>query len=244
MKNEANIETDGTEQITAETLTKYLAALDAPDIGDTGGAGLPGKQVRAETLRPEVPGGAAAVDADKQPWQDIPTANKAPGEKERGNRLPKDERAGNPEKELQPAKAQKAEKSSKAKKPDKIISINGGTSGVSCQNAGKAATAPAPAIPEQPLQPREAPRPQGTDQIVYLNLSELHPFKNHPFGIRDARRESIRLSHAEAHGKGVLRIGVNAQNALALTRKPRSEVDCGLCFANAAFSVGDGDGSC
>ena len=23
------------------------------------------------------------------------------------------------------------------------------------------------------------------EEIVYLNLSELHPFKNHPFGVRD-----------------------------------------------------------
>jgi len=43
----------------------------------------------------------------------------------------------------------------------------------------------APAASEQPAPPKEAPRPNGTDQIIYINLSELQPFKNHPFGVRD-----------------------------------------------------------
>ncbi|HBL49640.1 MAG TPA: DNA-binding protein [Firmicutes bacterium] len=42
-----------------------------------------------------------------------------------------------------------------------------------------------PAEPEQPPVPRDATRSNGTEQIVYLNLSELHPFKDHPFGVRD-----------------------------------------------------------
>ncbi len=42
-----------------------------------------------------------------------------------------------------------------------------------------------PAEPEPPPPPREAPRRGGIEQIVYLNLSELHPFKDHPFGVRD-----------------------------------------------------------
>lgn len=42
----------------------------------------------------------------------------------------------------------------------------------------------APAQPEQPPEPRDASRGE-KEEVVYLNLSELHPFKNHPFGIRD-----------------------------------------------------------
>ena len=42
----------------------------------------------------------------------------------------------------------------------------------------------APAEPEQPAQPRDATRAE-KEEIVYLNLSELHPFQNHPFGVRD-----------------------------------------------------------
>lgn len=43
---------------------------------------------------------------------------------------------------------------------------------------------PAPE-PEQPPVPRDATRSEEPEQIVYLNLSELHAFKNHPFGVRD-----------------------------------------------------------
>ena len=52
--------------------------------------------------------------------------------------------------------------------------------------AGRGAPAKekAPAPPEQPAQPRDATRAE-KEEIVYLNLSELHPFQNHPFGVRD-----------------------------------------------------------
>lgn len=49
---------------------------------------------------------------------------------------------------------------------------------------GAPATAKAPAVTEQPPTPRDATRGV-KEEIVYLNLSELHPFKNHPFGVRD-----------------------------------------------------------
>ena len=42
----------------------------------------------------------------------------------------------------------------------------------------------APAQLEQPPEPRDASRGE-KEEVVYLNLSELHPFKNHPFGVRD-----------------------------------------------------------
>jgi len=45
--------------------------------------------------------------------------------------------------------------------------------------------APAPPEPEQPPVPRDAARNGEAEQIVYINLSELRPFKNHPFGVRD-----------------------------------------------------------
>ena len=44
--------------------------------------------------------------------------------------------------------------------------------------------AAAPTEPERPTQPRDATRAE-KEEIVYLNLSELHPFQNHPFGVRD-----------------------------------------------------------
>lgn len=46
---------------------------------------------------------------------------------------------------------------------------------------------PAPVKEETPAEPaatRDASRGE-KEEIVYLTLSELHPFKNHPFGVRD-----------------------------------------------------------
>ena len=54
--------------------------------------------------------------------------------------------------------------------------------------AGKTHAAPeekaAPPAPEVPPTPRDATRAE-KEEIVYLNLSDLHPFKDHPFGVRD-----------------------------------------------------------
>ena len=36
-----------------------------------------------------------------------------------------------------------------------------------------------------PESPKEAPRANKPEQIVYINLAELHAFKDHPFGVRD-----------------------------------------------------------
>ncbi|ASB40588.1 hypothetical protein ADH66_07910 [Acutalibacter muris] len=64
------------------------------------------------------------------------------------------------------------------------------SSKLSQSKGGKAATvkdkeeAPAAPAPEQPPQPRDATHAE-KEEIVYLNLSELFPFKDHPFGVRD-----------------------------------------------------------
>ena len=39
-------------------------------------------------------------------------------------------------------------------------------------------------VTPEPSAPRDATRAE-KEKIVYLNLSDLHPFKNHPFGVRD-----------------------------------------------------------
>ena len=42
-----------------------------------------------------------------------------------------------------------------------------------------------PIAPAEPEPPREAPRANEQEQIVYINLAELYAFKDHPFGVRD-----------------------------------------------------------
>lgn len=60
--------------------------------------------------------------------------------------------------------------------------------------------APAPE-PIAPQEPKEAPRKGEAEQIVFINLSELHAFKNHPFGVRDD--EEMRAMVESVKDKGV-----------------------------------------
>jgi ParB family transcriptional regulator, chromosome partitioning protein len=55
--------------------------------------------------------------------------------------------------------------------------------------------------PEPPQEPKEAPRKGETEQIVFLNLSELHAFKNHPFQVRDD--DEMRAMVESVKDKGV-----------------------------------------
>lgn len=70
--------------------------------------------------------------------------------------------------------------------PDKAKPQPRGKMSQSKPPAGKGAPvkAEAPTATEQPPAPRDAARGV-KEEIVYLNLAELHPFKNHPFGVRD-----------------------------------------------------------
>lgn len=99
-----------------------------------------------------------------------------------------------PEKAAAPDKGKQADKTKDAAKPrrgrppkaDKAKPQPRDKMSQSKPPAGKGvpATAEAPAATEQPPAPRDAARGV-KEEIVYLNLSELHPFKNHPFGVRD-----------------------------------------------------------
>jgi len=42
----------------------------------------------------------------------------------------------------------------------------------------------APEVPTPPPEPTTAPRTGEQEQIVYINLTELHPFKDHPFQVK------------------------------------------------------------
>ena len=53
---------------------------------------------------------------------------------------------------------------------------------------------------EQPAASRDATRSAAPEQIVYINLSELHPFKNHPFGVRDDSEMKGLVASVKASG--------------------------------------------
>ena len=117
---------------------------------------------------------------------------------------PKQEGNGRSRKTDEPAKDPKTEKPGKTDKkpPDKPKRGNGGKpakegkksaavggGGQSGQSADKTDTPPAPAASENaapvPEPPRDATRPGEAETIVYIDHAELHPFKNHPFQVRD-----------------------------------------------------------
>ena len=83
-----------------------------------------------------------------------------------------------------PAPTKKAEKAPKAPKPAK-----------------GAPEVKAPVQAEMPLAPAEAPRPAKDEQIVYIKLSELHAFKNHPFQVRND--EEMKAMVSSVRDKGV-----------------------------------------
>ena len=109
----------------------------------------------------------AAKDEKKALKQKLPTEKDKTAKPGRG-RPPKDGKAA-PDKAKQPKPRDKKSQSKVA--PEKPAVDKGG------------ALAGAEVTPE-PSVPRDATRPV-KEEIVYLNLSDLHPFKNHPFGVRD-----------------------------------------------------------
>ncbi|RKJ47962.1 ParB/RepB/Spo0J family partition protein [bacterium 1XD42-1] len=157
-----------------------------PSLFDTGPEGAPAQDAPApEPPAPENIPEQAAVDA---PAQDAPAG--APGEvsvsADQIEKLMAEQRAAGraeveknepPEPEQPPTPA-----------PDRPPSPP--RDKMSQSKEAKAATvkgkeeAPAAPAPEQPPQPRDATRAE-KEEIVYLNLSELFPFKDHPFGVRD-----------------------------------------------------------
>ena len=83
-----------------------------------------------------------------------------------------------------PAPTKKGEKAPKAPKPAK-----------------GAPEVKAPVQAETPPAPAEAPRPAKDEQIVYLKLSDLHAFKNHPFQVRND--EEMKAMVSSVRDKGV-----------------------------------------
>ena len=109
-----------------------------------------------------------------------PAQKEAPGKKDKAVQKPA--QPGKTEKAAPSAK--KAEKAPKAPKPAKATP-----------------EVKAPVQSETPAAPAEAPRPGKEEQIVYIKLSELHAFKNHPFQVRND--EEMKAMVSSVRDKGV-----------------------------------------
>jgi len=114
---------------------------------------------------------AAAKEAEKIAAEIGKGENVPPEKKGRGGRPPKAE------------KTKQTEKTPKAPKEKKAASVGGGgVGGSSVQTPDNDKTPSVPAIPEAP---KDATRPGKKETIVYIDHSELHPFKDHPFQVRN-----------------------------------------------------------
>ncbi|MDF1493936.1 ParB/RepB/Spo0J family partition protein [Caproiciproducens sp. CPB-2] len=89
-----------------------------------------------------------------------------------------------------------AEKTAKSPKKERQPRAEKQTSTAAKKAPAKEQT-PAP----EPEPPKEPPRKGETEQIVFLNLSELHAFKNHPFQVRDD--DDMRAMVESVKDKGV-----------------------------------------
>ena len=121
-----------------------------------------GKVVDFATARDE------AAKEEKKAVKQKPPTEKDKAAKPGRSRPSKDGKAA-PDKAKPPKPRDKKSQSKVA--PEKPVTDKGG------------APASAEVTPE-PSAPRDATRAE-KEEIVYLNLSDLHPFKNHPFGVRD-----------------------------------------------------------
>ena len=159
-----------------------------------------GKAAPASPAKEAAKGTKEAAPKQKEEKEPEPPKRKGrpPKEaKEKAAAPPKKEPTAKKEKAGQKtATATKAEKSSPAGKAAKAEKVP------QPQKPAKAAPEAKPAAqPEKASQaPTEAPR-RGDEQIVYLKLSDLHAFKNHPFQVRND--EEMRAMVSSVKDKGV-----------------------------------------
>ena len=149
---------------------------------------------------------AAAQQEAKTPDKVAPTSpskedgpkQEKPKEQEqapkRRGRPPKADKAAAPaQKEASGKKDKAAQKPAPTKKAEKAPKASSPAKGTPEVNA--------PVQAETPAAPAEAPRPAKDEQIVYIKLSELHAFKNHPFQVRND--EEMKAMVSSVRDKGV-----------------------------------------
>ena len=150
-----------------------------------------GKQAavkEAEQTAPEKKDMEKSAHTEKKAEPEKPGQDKAKGnEPKTADSKPKSRQPKAAEKAdkkpSRPAKQEKPQKSEKTAKQKQSAGIGGGS--VSGKSAEQPKQETPPPAPVQPPEPKEAPRPGQQEQIVYLKLSELFAFKNHPFQVRN-----------------------------------------------------------
>lgn len=133
---------------------------------------------KVEQESPPEPSAEGGKEEKTKPEPEQPKPRRGRPPKEKAVSEDKDTKAATPRRG-RPPKADKAPPDKAKPQPRDKMSQSKPPAG-----KGAPAVAEAPAATEQPPAPQDATRGV-KEEIVYLNLSELHPFKNHPFGVRD-----------------------------------------------------------
>ena len=169
----------------SEIMAGKKEAQKAPPAQD---GKTPGKAAPASPTKEAAKGTKEAAPKQKEEKEPEPPKRKGRPPKEA-----KEKAAAPPKKEPTAKKAEKSSPAGKAAKAEKVPQP---------QKPAKAAPEAKPAAqPEKASQaPTEAPR-RGDEQIVYLKLSDLHAFKNHPFQVRND--EEMRAMVSSVKDKGV-----------------------------------------
>ena len=121
-----------------------------------------------------------------------PEKPKEPEQPKRRGRQPKAQTEPPAKQDKTPEKAPKPKKAEKAAPADK--------SGKVPKPAKSEPEVAAPAQPEPPA-PAEAPRPAKDEQIVYIKLTDLYAFKDHPFQVRND--DEMKAMVSSVRDKGV-----------------------------------------
>ena len=141
-----------------------------------------------------------------------PGSGPAPAQPEAAAQVPKqEEHPQSPKRRGRPPKADKEKTASPGQKEAPSKKDKAAQKPAPSQKSEKAPKAPkpakatpevkAPVQAETPAAPTEAPRPGKEEQIVYIKLSELHAFKNHPFQVRND--EEMKAMVSSVRDKGV-----------------------------------------
>ncbi|WP_312279405.1 ParB/RepB/Spo0J family partition protein [Oscillibacter sp.] len=171
-----------------------------------------GKQAavkEAEQATPAKQGAEKSGSADKKAEQEKPGPDKGKeNEPKTADSKPKSHQPKATEKAdkkpSRPAKQEKPQKSEKSAKQKQSVGIGGGSVSGKSTEQPKQETPPPASV--QPPEPREAPRSDEKEQIVYISLSELHPFKGHPFQVR--KDEEMAAMVESVKDKGVTQAAI------------------------------------
>ena len=171
---------------------------------------------KRQTARAEVEKEEAAKEPEEKTQEEPPAVGDGEPKKARRGRPPKEEKAEPAGKEAakprkgRPPKADKAAPGeAKPPKRDKLSRSGKSPDAKLPPDPGKAAPVKESAPPEQAAQeptvqePTAPPRPVEEGKLVYLKLSEMHPFhtfRPHPFKVRDDAKMQETVASIKANG--------------------------------------------